>query len=178
MRRHRPDHRSEAATRGRRRAGFTLMEMIVVLAIMVLMTTFFMVSFGETSEEQVLSPLAQDLKQLARTAVTEAAAYREDYAIVLTPEQLQLVRGQGAGAGGAVSLEIERSVAVPGGATVTARWPGEDEWRPVDGDAWLFRSGGLCEPILIRLGTTKSNAYIELAFDPLTGMAEEQSYFP
>ncbi|MCB1061336.1 MAG: prepilin-type N-terminal cleavage/methylation domain-containing protein [Verrucomicrobiae bacterium] len=158
--------------------GFTLMEMIVVLAIIVLMTGFFAMSFDESPVERLLSPVAQDLKKLSRQAVTEAAAYREDYAILMTPGQLQLVRGQGAGAGGAVSLEIEETLTIPAGATVTAKWPGDDNWQPVDGQAWLIRSGGLCEPLIVRLGSTQGNAFIELAFDPLTGMAEEQSYFP
>ncbi len=167
-----------ATVRGRSARGFTLMEMVVVLAIMVLLTGFFVVRFGESPDEQLLAPVAQDLRQLARQAVTEAAAYREDYAILMMPEQLQLVRGQGAGAGGAVSVEVENTLAIPAGAVVSARWFGDPEWQPLDGQAWLFRAGGLCEPIEVRLETSRSKAFIELAFDPLTGMAEEQSYFP
>lgn len=154
------------------------MEMVVVLAIMVLLTGFFVVTFSESPDEQLLAPLANDLKQMARQAVTQAAAYREDYAIILSPEQLQLVRGQGAGAGGAVALEVENAVMIPVGAVIGVRWFGEPEWRPIEGQAWLFRSGGLCEPIEVRLETTRSKAFVELAFDPLTGMAEEESYFP
>ena len=161
-----------------RRGAFTLMEMVVVLAIMVLLTGFFAVQFGENTDEELLSPVAQDLKQLARQAVTEAAAYREDYAILLDPGQFQLVRGQGAGAGGAVSLAVEETRSIPEGLIVGVRWFGDPEWKPVEGQAWLFRSGGLCEPIEIRLEIPRSKAFIELAFDPLTGMAEEQSYFP
>ncbi len=170
--------KSGRGSRVRARGGFTLVEMVVVLAIMVLLTGFFMVRFNETPDEQMLAPIAENLKQMARRAVTEAAAYREDYAILLAPEQLQLVRGQGAGAGAAVALEIESTLPIPPDAVLSARWFGDPEWRPVEGQAWLFRSGGLCEPIEVRLESRRGKAFIELAFDPLTGMAEEQSFYP
>lgn len=169
---------SGGGSKARAGGGFTLVEMVVVLAIMVLLTGFFMVRFNESPDEQMLVPVAEELKQMARRAVTEAAAYREDYAILLAPEQLQLVRGQGAGAGAAVALEIESTLAIPADAVMSARWFGDLEWRPVEGQAWLFRSGGLCEPIEVRLESRRGKAFVELAFDPLTGMAEEQSYFP
>lgn len=159
-----------------RRAGaFSLLEMVVSLAIIAILTGYFMVRFSESQEEQLLSPPSSQLRLLSQRALRQASAYREEYTMVFTQSAMALVRGRGLG--GEVSEgEVVESIAVPGEVAVLLRLAGGEKWVPADGDTWYFRPGGLCEPIEVRFES--GEAFVELAFDPLTARAEETAYYP
>ena len=52
------------------------------------------------------------------------------------------------------------------------RW-GEKHFRKPEGDAWVFESSGICEPIGIKFIHQKG--FIEMEFNPLTAKVQDQS---
>lgn len=158
---------------GERRAwpgGFSLMEMVVSLAIIAILSGYFVLRFGESQQEKLLAPPAAELRLLSLQALRQASAYREEYAMLFSQQEMALVRGRGA------KGERVESIAVPVGVTVLLRRAGEEKWIEANGEPWLFRPAGLCEPMEVRLAA--ADAFIELAFEPLTARAEETAYYP
>ena len=133
-----------------------------------------MVRFSDSREEQLLKPPASQLRLLSQRALRHASAYREDYTMVFTPSEMALVRGRGLGADG--DAEVIESIPVPKGVKVLLRLVGEEKWAEAAGHLWYFRPAGLCEPIEVRFAS--GEAFVELAFDPLTARAEESDYYP
>lgn len=155
-------------------AGFSLLEMVITLAIIGILSGYFMLRFSESQEEQLLQPPASKLRLLSQQAMRSASAYREDYTMFFTQSEMALARGRGFEAGG--EIEIVESIPVPSGVTVMLRLAGDEKWVEAEGDLWHFRPAGLCEPIEVRFAA--GEAFVELAFDPLTARAEETSYYP
>ncbi|MCB1235632.1 MAG: hypothetical protein KDM91_11220 [Verrucomicrobiae bacterium] len=155
------------------------MEMIVSLAIIALMTGFFVLRFTDSREEKLLTAPSRDLRLLGLRALRLATAYREDYTLVFRPGGVAMVHGRGSlPSGPDPAAGMEKNVGIPGGVTLLLKHPGEAKWHAPDedGEPWFFRPGGLCEPIEVKLAA--GEAFIELVFDPLTARADETSYFP
>ncbi|MCB1091120.1 MAG: hypothetical protein KDL87_06300 [Verrucomicrobiae bacterium] len=149
--------------------------MVVSLAIIAVLSGYFMIRFSESREEELLKPPATKLRLMSQKAMRQATAYREDFTIVFTQAEIALLRGHGLPQGWEGDQILE-SISVPSGIDLQLRLLGDDKWFPANGDPWFFRPAGLCEPIEVRF--TSGNSFIELTFDPLTARAEESSYYP
>lgn len=129
----------------RRAAAFTLLEMIVVLAIAALVIGIGAGAVARMSEENEIRHVTSE----AEGRLLQAAAQ-------------------------ALSTTLPQSVRLgelAGGLKLTVRPAGTDEFLPVEDRRLLLRPGGLCEPLTLRW--QQGSAWISATLDPLTGAFAE-----
>jgi len=157
----------------RKCSGFTLLEIIIVLAIIAVLSTFFTVRFVEASEDDDLRIAASELRMAAQKANRLAEAHGGDFYLMLDRRGFGLGENAGVGDFGEATYEH----ALPKGIRLKVRRFGDEGWSNPDNFPWGFPASGLCEPIDVRL--EKGRAYVELSFNALTGRVdEEQSWYP
>ncbi|HBJ85801.1 MAG TPA: hypothetical protein DDZ88_18390 [Verrucomicrobiales bacterium] len=125
----------------RRAAGFTLLEMIVVLVIAALIIGIGAGAVAQLTEDHVLRKVAHDAEGVFMQAVTRTLA--------TTQPQV-------------VNLE-----ALAQGARLSVRRAGTEEFISAEGQRLFLRPGGLCEPLTLRW--QQDTAWISATLDPLTG---------
>jgi type II secretion system protein H len=155
-------------------AGFTLLELTVVLFIMALFVTVAAVSFQGLDGEQVLRTPADELQRMAREAVRRAGMYEQPEVIVFEKHGFGIRYRDDVNAtpdnGGA--NEWVRRVEIPDDISFRMKRWGQKEWKPAAGQHWMVQPSGLCEPLAVRL--ERGRSFIELQFNPLTGGVAEE----
>ncbi len=161
--------------------GFTLFELLIVLAIIALFTGFFLLRFDDGATEEALTDATTDLKTAAFKAKKRAYAFRRDQYIVFSPGGFLLTERPPALEGIApLSAEAEgapaysESFRLPGGVVMDLRPPGAAKWTREPGILWTFRSSGLNDPLAVRFSMGRS--YSRLEFNVLTGLPEEEMF--
>lgn len=136
------------------RSGFTLVEILVVMCILVLMLGISIISISGVKEEDRLRRAVTVIETSARESLLQAV------------KSQQLVRMNLAkGSFGSVS---------DFGGKLEIRRVGEGSFRePRRGEIWEFSPTGICEPIEVRL--SGPGGTVELAFDALTACAKRKS---
>ncbi len=163
--------------KGANSAGFTLLEMIIVLAIIGLFTGLVVVGFGRSEPEMHLSDAANSIRKAAHQASQMSLLYRRDFFVIFDEEFIRVsetnVRGDEPFSKAAPDQIV--SFPIPEGVGTEIRIGDEKKWGSSKGYSWWFRGSGLCDPVNVRLSYDRS--YIELSFNVLTARAEEVSYF-
>lgn len=137
-----------------RSAGFTLLEIIVAMALTLLVIGIAAVSISGVRAEDQLRRAAAVIETTARQNLMQALNSQQTVRMDLT-----------AGAFGAGN-EF-------GGMLLVRRY-GESAFRkPRRGEAWEFSPTGICEPIEVRISGPAGQ--IEIGFDPLTACARRKS---
>lgn len=126
-------------------SGFTLLEMIVVLAIASLIIGVGVSAAGMLTEEHELRKVAQDAEVRLMETMTR----------VMTTSAPQSVSLDGLAAG----------------RRLTVRRPGAKEFISAEGQRMLLRPGGLCEPLTLRW--QQDTHWIMATLDPLTASFNE-----
>jgi prepilin-type N-terminal cleavage/methylation domain-containing protein len=158
---------------GHRLGGFTLLEMVVVLAIMGLLTTFFAVSFVDSSQDDDLRRVAAELRTAAQKASRLSEAHGGDFYLFLDRSGFGLGENSGVGDFGEITLEHS----LPKNIRLKLRRFGDEGWVDPSNFAWGFPANGISEPLDVRL--EKGRAYVEMSFNGLTGRVDlERSYYP
>ncbi len=164
-----------------RAGGFTLFEILVVLAIIALFTSFFLLRFDDGAAEEALSRASTDLRRAALKAKKRAYAFRRDQYIVFSPKGFVLTERPPAAAsyhgppeGFAGDRIYHEDFSIPGELTMELRPAGAEKWTRQPGAFWTFRSSGLSDPISVRFSTGRS--YTTLSFNVLTALAEEETF--
>lgn len=143
--------------------GFTILEMVVVMGIMIVMLG--VASFAiraEAADPSVRKP-ADELIRLAKTAVRGSAVQGRSFSVAFEKSGISLLGAEGG----------QRSqVTLPKGMKVFVKRWGARSWEPAAGHRWWFGMQGLCEPISVRLAAADS--VIEIKFNPLTGTPAEE----
>ncbi len=122
-------------------AGFTLLEMIVVLAIAALVIGIGASAVQRLTEDHVLRQTTQEAERVFMQAMTRALATTQ-------PQSVNLE-------------SLNR------GARLTVRRAGRDEFVATTGQRVVLRPGGLCEPLTLLW--QQGDAWIRATLDPLTG---------
>ncbi len=160
-------------------AGFTLLEVIITLAIAAMLTTFFVVRFVEESDDEGLRDAASELSVLAQRANRMASAYGEDYRIILDQKGFWMSDQGPAGSGpleATVRQDMEGQI-LPKDIALQVRTVGQKEWATPEHFAWVFPAAGLSDPMIVRF--SRGKAFVEQTYNPLTSrVAEEHFYFP
>jgi hypothetical protein len=147
--------------------------MVVVLALMGLLTTFFAVSFFESSADDDLRKAAAELRTAAQKASRLSEAHGGDFYLFLDRGGFGLSERSGIGDFGETTLEH----VLPKQIRLRMRRFGEENWADPSLFAWGFPANGISEPLDVRL--EKGRAYVEMSFNALTGRVDrELSYFP
>lgn len=140
----------------RQKAAFTLLEVVLVIAVLMVLIGIAAFSFRGLDQEQVLTRYAVDIQELAgkarRTAISEGSS------VVL------LV--------GTNAVSARNQQAVLADCTVEIRRWGTNKWSTPRDYAWRFEPNGICEPIGLRL--TRGEASYEMLFHPLTALPQEE----
>lgn len=179
---------SAARTNNFRRGGFTLLEIVMVIAIAGIITGGALAFMYYSSEERVLRDVSGEVEVLAKKARTAAILQQTPYALEFRKEQVRLLPLAEAG-------EIDRKTALGneiGGREVIETNPDKSmpvreelkfsqdmsvsilrwntvAWVPIVRDVvqvWRFDPDGLCEPISVRYAIDKG--WAEDTYHPLT----------
>ena len=147
-----------------RRAGFTLIEMVIVVVMIAVLTAMAAFSFAGFDDDLSVKGPGDELVRLAKTAVRAAAIQGRPFNIAFEETDFSLVGWEGKGG---------NTVALPEGTKLSIlRW-GEKQWQPAEGQRWMFGGNGLCDPIRVRFES--GDAVLEMGFNPLTGSPTDQT---
>ncbi len=132
----------------KRGSGFTLLEMIVVLAIAALVIGIGATAVSQLTEDHALRQTAQSAEREIMQAMTQ----------VLASSQARLVA-------------LDAPGLTPAGTRLTVRRAGAAEFVAAAGQRLALRPGGLCEPLTLHW--QQGEAWIQATLDPLTGMLND-----
>lgn len=159
-----------------RQRGFTLMELMLGLGIILLLVGVGMYAGKFWSEEQMLHKPMDEMKIMAKKAQHRAISEQRDWEIVIRPSSLELRPKQAANEADqefldAADKKLERrpgveSVSFAEDIRLAVRRFGEDKFQVPRPDYWVFQHTGICEPILFRV--ERGERFVEVQFDPLT----------
>lgn len=152
-------------TRSRPR-GYTLIEIALVLAIIVMIVGAAIPLSSGFMREQRLRDVVRELLILAKTARSEAMTTGRATGVVLGKKGFGLMQAGGEEASD--SYQLPRSMNY-----VLRPFASEKTIKP-DGQTWIFQPSGLCEPLTFRV--EENDAWIEVTFDPLTANIGEEAY--
>lgn len=148
------DRATQVTLRGTRHSAFTLIELIMAMAITILVIGVAVLSISGVRDEDKLRRAAAVIETSARQNLLQALNSQQTVRMNLTSDAF----GTGAEFNG--MLQVRRV--------------GEIAFRtPKKGETWEFSPTGICEPIEVRLSGTAGQ--IEIGFDPLTACAKRKS---
>lgn len=168
--------------------GFTLLEIVIVLAIAAVVMGGAVGMMVYSSDERVLRNASGEIELLAKRARTTAILLQKPYAlefregiVKLMPlaeagrDEKRTVGGRRIGGepvkeGGGERWEYR----LEGGMEVSVRRWNSSEWlatRKNTVHVWRFDPNGLCEPISVRL--VLENSWTEDSYNPLTATVRE-----
>ncbi len=172
-----------------KRRAFTLMEMMIVLAIIGLVFAGSVVGMRALSEEAVLKKPWDRLRPMAKQAWMRALSEQRAWQIrfyrdrfVLEPRQAineddkKLLAAADAKEGRGSGVETVALDAESGFLVEIRRW-GQRDWVKLERDmsvAWVFEQSGLLEPLSVRFSTETGT--IGGQFDPLTASLEKEFF--
>jgi len=149
--------------RRQRRAGFTIMEIIVVMAIIIMMIGIASFAIRQATPDPSVRKPADELIRIAKIAVRASAVQGRGFAVAFDKQGFSLT--------GADTGQQTRGSVPKGMKMHIKRWGGR-EWEEAAGYRWYFGSQGLCEPLTVRFAAQDSA--IEMKFNPLTGTPSEE----
>jgi len=149
--------------RNKEAAGFTLLEMIAVMAIMVMMLGIAGFAMRQTAPEYSVRKPGNELVRIAKLAVRASAINGYGHYIAFDKQGFALVGSQ--------NRQRDRVNLPKGMAVAIKRW-GALDWEPAEGQRWAFGSQGLCEPLSVRL--MAEDSALMMRFNPLTGTPVEE----
>ena len=167
-----------------RKAGFTLIELMVGLGIVLLLLGIGMYAGKFWAEEQALHKPMDQMKMLAKMAQHRAIAEQRDWEILIRPGSFELRPKQAASEADQQFLDAGdkakgrssgvESYTCPEEIRLAIRRFGEEKWQVPRPDHWVFQHTGICEPINFRV--ERGERFVEATFDPLTaGVQSEES---
>ena len=166
---------------GSRSRGFSLLEILIVLTIIVLFSGLFALRFDDSRGEELLSRASVGIKSASLKAKRRSFAFRRDQYIVFTANGFRITERGGEGEeplGGFDSDREQASTfkpfAVPPGVKMEILPTGATKWTKPNRFVWSFRDSGLSDPLSVRFSVGKS--YTKLTFNVLTGLPEEETF--
>jgi len=152
---------------GNREHGFTILEIVMVLAVVFLLVGAAVPEIRGMMLAEKLKAPARELEAMAITARCNAIAEQRPYQIILKNTGFRLERP---GAKEAMSeFQIASDIVFE-----MASWP-EEKWGRPQLHVWYFPPTGLCEPI--RVMFRKDDSYFMQKYSAITGWDQEESFF-
>ena len=174
-------------SRQRRSRAFTLMEMVLVMAIIGLVFAGTFVGMSALNDEGILQKPYVQLRGLAKTAWQTSLMDQTPMEIVFYPDRFLMRRRQAANeADDRFRADSDRAKGrtaateefrIPEGIMVEVRHWASDVWirpTPKEPISWIFEESGLLEPLSVRF--TGEQGTVGALFDPLTASVKEEIY--
>ena len=149
-------------------AGFTLLEMIIVLALMIILAGMAALSFTSLEEGKGVEMYGNKLARMAKRASRDAVIQGRPIVIGFEKKGFGFVNETAPGSEGYCSLPKDAKVGVQ-------RWNGGRKWAEADGTTWTFFPSGICDAKRFRFEA--SDGAMEMGFNPLTGSVVDQAVF-
>jgi prepilin-type N-terminal cleavage/methylation domain-containing protein len=181
-----------------RRSGFTLIEMVMVLALAALVMAGAVGMMVYSSDQRQLERKSSEIEVFAKRARTIAQLQQKPYALQFIPGKVRLLpfaeaskseslMPSGRPVGGAHATEPEGEpsaviapvydeISLEGDFAVFVRRWASDAWLPMNErqpQVWRFDPDGLCEPLGVRL--TLGESWVEQGYHPLTASVTDLS---
>jgi prepilin-type N-terminal cleavage/methylation domain-containing protein len=144
-----------------RAAAFTLLEIMVVIAIAALIIGIGAGAMQNVTEDNELRKASQAVEGIFMTAVHRAYTTSSAHVVAFDEQGVRLLGST------PQSSTAPASVTLPPGARLQLRRMGSDKLMPAAGQRVLLRPGGLCEPLLLQFAWQGST--LTASLDPLTG---------
>lgn len=170
-----------------KRRAFTIMEMLLVLAVIGLVFVGSYVGIAGANDERELRKPYVDLRGLAKTAWQRAMHEQRSWQIRFYPDRMVLEPKQAVNEADARMFQQAdqaqgrgtgiQTVTLPEGVQMEVRRWGGKAWftpQPEPVTAWVFEHSGLCEPISVRF--TREGRTVGAQFDPLTASVKEEIF--
>ena len=180
---------TSAARTNKRGGGFTLLEIVIVLAVAAIITGGALSFMHYSSDERVLRDISGEVEVMAKRARTAAILQQTPYALEFRADGVRLMplaetgeldrkTGLGNEIGGREVAEeggeersepIREQLIYPDDMAVSVRRWNTVAWIPMTRDAlqiWRFDPDGLCEPVSVRY--TIDKGWAEDTYHPLT----------
>lgn len=156
-------------------AGFTLLEMVIVLVIIILLLGVSVMSLRGIEDQQTMRTPALELQRMAREAVRRAGMYEETQVIAFEKNAFTIRYKSDAKAVADADRHAvwQRRVDIPPAMRMSIQRWGKTDWIPSAGQRWVVQPSGLCEPLAVRF--EMGNSVIALRFNPLTGGVAEET---
>jgi prepilin-type N-terminal cleavage/methylation domain-containing protein len=174
-----------------RASGFTLLEIVIVIAIIALLAGGAVAAMVYNSSKRKLQAAGAEIETLAKRARAVAILRQTPYALVFfegrvrmqplaevgtdDPEMLAELDAAATAHGRTPPVRDEFAVD-PGMVLGLRRWGG-DRWlvfdNPRTGMVWRFDPDGLCEPVTIRIEIDDGKSWLEQEYHPLTAAVRD-----
>jgi prepilin-type N-terminal cleavage/methylation domain-containing protein len=182
---------SAAKTNKVRRSGFTLIEIVLVLAIAAVVMGGAVGLFIYSSDERGLKRASGEIEMMAKKARVIAILHQTPYALEFREGVVRLLplaqAGKDLQKSSRMSKEPEappgtnagdnRQFTLPEGVVLSIRRWNSDQWLGTTKNAthvWRFDPDGLCEPISVRLAL--GHSWSEDTYQPLTASIAESQF--
>jgi prepilin-type N-terminal cleavage/methylation domain-containing protein len=182
---------SAIRTSDRHPAGFTLLEIVVVLTVAAILMGGAVGLFAFNSNERALNDASGEIELLAKRARTMAILQQTSYALEFQDGVVRLMPFAVAVASDgdrkssrsrrfsdeeqAAMSSDEREIFLKDGMALSIRRWSSEKWLKVEKNSahvWRFDPDGLCEPITVRL--TVDESWSEDSYHPLTASIRDQ----
>jgi type II secretion system protein H len=166
-----------AARTNKPQRGFTLIEIVMVLAIAAIVMGGAVGLMISSSDERVLRNVSGEIELLAKRARTiailnqtpQALEFREGVVRLLPLAQAGLDLKKGQLEAEIASADSSRQINLDSDLEISIRRWNSEEWfntRKNSVHVWRFDPDGLCEPISVRI--TRDKSWAEDIYHPLT----------
>lgn len=164
-------HRPMTAARRQQPAGFTLLEVCVVLFIVAVIFVVAAVPATHLFNEEHLFAPVRDLQSCAKAARLRAMTGHQTCVILFGDDGYELALSDPATA----HATVVREYRLPPHVELLCQTPADKEYHPVADLHWYFAPNGLCEPLRFLLQQGKS--WVRFRVDPLTARIQDQESF-
>lgn len=173
-----------AARTNKPQRGFTLIEIVMVLAIAAIVMGGAVGLMISSSDERVLRNVSGEIELLAKRARTIAILNQTPYALEFREGVVRLLPLAQAGMdmkkgeleSQIASADSNRQINLDSGVAISIRRWNSQEWFNTEKNSvhvWRFDPDGLCEPISVRISLDKS--WAEDTYHPLTATISDSA---
>ena len=155
--------------------AFSLLELLVTLAVIAMFSGFFLLRFDVSRTESMLRNAVADVKSAALKAKGRSYAFRRDHYIIFSKNRFWITDRPPLENGSPIPSprEDEETFKLDPDLIVQYRTEDRAKWKKGGTFVWTFRDSGLNDPLSIRFSNGRS--YSLMSFNVLTGRAEEET---
>lgn len=161
--------------RSNRSLGFSLLEMVIVLFIIMVLAGLAIGLSRDVFGQEELRGTAREISLLAKTARLKAIEENVSYKISITPNLLSLQPLQELDSDQPEeSAEKVIEYKIPEKVILKMKQWGDQDWQKIEEITWIFKPSGLCAPNSFRL--ERDDAWMEMSFNPLTANKQDEAW--